>query len=256
MNIAFWSEEAGSGMTSSMAAVASICSDVWNIKTVLLQSRNQKGDLYQKLGAGSFGWHDRITADRLVTVRKGRLYYLMQPDYAKQQQYPEFFKKSMQRLIQRAEQFAELAFTDCGSGEDALSADILSRADVSVINISQGRRHLEQFFQKRHACSGRAVYLVNQYHQESVYNKQYLNRQYRIPKEALAVIPGSQFFRYASDNGKAERFVLKYARCMKMDGQSYFMQELVHAADLILNSAGFEKGSDQWTKRGPEACRM
>ena len=44
MNIAFWSEEAGSGMTSSMAAVASICSDVWNIKTVLLQSRNQKGD--------------------------------------------------------------------------------------------------------------------------------------------------------------------------------------------------------------------
>ena len=49
VNIAFWSEEAGSGMTSSMAAVASICSDVWNIKTVLLQSRNQKGDLYQKL---------------------------------------------------------------------------------------------------------------------------------------------------------------------------------------------------------------
>lgn len=49
MTIAFWSEEDGCGITSAMAAIASICSDVWNLRTILVQSRNQRGDLCKRL---------------------------------------------------------------------------------------------------------------------------------------------------------------------------------------------------------------
>ena len=52
LNIVFWSEEDGCGMTSGMAAIASACADLWSMKVCLMQSSNQGGDLYQKLGTG------------------------------------------------------------------------------------------------------------------------------------------------------------------------------------------------------------
>lgn len=256
MKIAFWSGEEKIGMTSSMAAAACVCSNVWDLKTVLLQSRNQKGDLYQKFDGSQCSCPGRRTRERLVTVRKGRMYYLMQPGYAKQEQYPEFFKKSMRRLILRAEKFADITFIDCGSGEDELAADILSGADVSVINISQGRQCLNLFFQKRHAFHGSVIYLVNQYQQNSICDKQYLNRLYRIPKEALAVIPDNQFFRYAGDNGKMERFILKYARCTNTDRQFYFMQELAHTVNMILYAGGFIKDMDKRHEGRISGCSL
>lgn len=239
MKIAFWGEESGCGTTSSMAAVASVCSGMWNLKTVLVQSRNQKADLCTKLEQG------RQSAPKqeagLVTVRKGRMYYMLQEEYRKQERYTGFFVESMWKLIHRAEQFSDIVFIDCGFGEDELSKDIVSKSDAAVMNLIQKRQSLDQYFQKRHIFSGNVIYLVNQYDQESAYNRQNLNRLYRIQKEELSLIPDNQFFRYASDNGKTERFVRKYMHYMNRDRQFYFMQELMHAAGMILNAAGYVK---------------
>lgn len=84
------------------------------------------------------------------------------------------------------------------------------------------------------------IYLVNAYHPQSAYNRQNLNRIYRLGKEELAVIPHSQFFRHASDNGMTEYFVRRHIRCCGTDRQFYFMQELLHAAALIRRAAGLE----------------
>ncbi len=246
MKVAFWSEEDRCGTTSSMAAVASFCSGAWKMKTVLLQSRNQKGDLCRKLEPESY---IRNADKGLPVCRKdGKNLYCLRDgaeEYRKQKHYSKFFKESMWRLIDRAEQFSDITFIDCGNGEDELSAEILSKADVSVVNMTQGRRNLDYFFQKRHAFLGNVIYLVNQYHQESVYNKQNLNRLYRIQKDELAVIPNDQFFRYASDNGKTDRFIRRHIHCKNIDRQFYFMQELMHTANIIVNTAGFVKKPEQ-----------
>ena len=55
LNIAFWSEDRGCGTTSSMAAVASVCSNAWNLKTILMQSRHQDGDLWEKIETAPLG---------------------------------------------------------------------------------------------------------------------------------------------------------------------------------------------------------
>lgn len=265
MNIAFWSEEDGCGTTSGMAAVASVCSDVWRMKTILMQSSNQQGDLCQKLGAGienvsavqeekmhygQDGWealyvlaqNQKLAAARLaegmVPIVRGRMYYLPQGEYKKREKYPEAVKKGMRQVVHAAERMADLAFVDCGSGRDEMSELLLSQADVVVVSISQERQNLDAYFQNRHIFRGNVVYLVNQYHQESIYNKKNLNRLFRLREEELGVIPNNPVFRHACAKGKVERFIRRHTHCSTSDYQYDFMQELVRTAGIILSAAG------------------
>lgn len=265
VKIAFWSEEDGCGTTSGMAAVASVCSNAWNMKTILMQSRNQEGDLRKKLesvplsgmvreessyyaldGLDYLLWQEKnkklneaMVTDSIVPIAKGRMYYLPQGERRKPQVCSEELKGAMWQVICKAEQLADITFIDCGSGKDELAEHLLGQADAVVVNLSQERQNLDAYFQKRHAFSGKAVYLVNQYQQESVYNKKNLNRLYRLQEETLGVIPWNPLFRHASDKGKVDRFIRRHIRCSVLDHQYYFMQELIETAHIILKAAGF-----------------
>lgn len=265
MNIAFWSEEDGCGTTSGMAAVASVCSNAWNMKTILMQSRNQEGDLRKKLdgtplsgmvreessyyaldGLDYLLWQEKnkkldeaMVIDSMVPVVKERMYYLPQGERKKPRVCSEELKGAMWHIVRQTEQLSDLTFIDCGSGEDELSEHLLSQADAVVVNLSQERQNLDAYFQKRHAFGGRVVYLVNQYQQESIYNRKNLNRLYRLQEGELGVIPLNPLFRHAVDKGKAERFIRRHIRCSALDHQYYFMKELMQTTHIILKAAGF-----------------
>lgn len=268
MNIAFWSEEDGCGTTSGMAAVASVCSDIWKMRTILIQSSNQEGDLCQKLGIGTqaekmwdalygLAGDKRLTAavlaEYMVPVVRGRMYYLPQGEYKKRKKYPEAVKEGMRQVVHSAEQMADLTFVDCGSGRDEMSDFLLAQADVVVVNISQERQNLDAYFQDRHIFRGNVIYLINQYHQESIYNKKNLNRLFRLREEELAVIPNNPVFRHVSGKGKTERFIRRHSCCRTFDHQYYFMQELMQTTEMILKAArltGLEKKKgEKYTRR-------
>lgn len=263
MNIAFWSEEPGCGTTSGMAAVASVCANIWNLKTILMQCGNQKGDLeklfqpasanvlreesvcYVPDGLDYLLWQARnrklseaVMSECMVSVMKERMYYLPQAECAKANVYPEPLKMGMRQIVKKAEQLSDLAFIDCGSGADELSFYVMSRADAVVVCIPQRRQSLDTYFKNRHVFRGKTIYLVNQYQQESVYDTKNLNRIYRIDKEELTVILHNPVFRYACDHGKAGRFIQKHIRRMTLDTQFYFMQQLIRTTYLILRSVG------------------
>lgn len=262
LNIAFWSEEDGCGTTSSMAAVASVCSDAWKFKTILLQSRNQDGDLCKKLGSPMHAdavreeslqslrggldfllWQEknsklnrRMLQDSLMTVVKGRMYYLPQGTENQPLKNTQELKKLMWQIICRTGKIADMTFIDCGSGSNALSEHLLERADVVVVNLPQERQGLDAYFKKRHAFRGKVIYLVNQYQHESACSKRTLNRLYRLEEEELGVILHNSFFRHAGDKGKIERFVRRNIRCSIADDRFCFMQELVRTAYLIVKA--------------------
>lgn len=264
MKIAFWSEEDGCGTTSSMAAIASICSNAWGMKTILMQSRNQEGDLYKKLegipyhnmvreesayyalgGLDYLLWQEEhkqldtaMMRNSMIAVVKERMYYLPQGEHKKRKAYANKLKDAMRKVIRLSEYMSDLTFIDCGSGPDELSEYLLSLADAVVVNFSQERQAMDTYFQNRHTFCSNVVYLVNQYCQESVYNIQNINRLYRLQGN-LAVIPHNPFFRYASDKGKLETFIRRHIRGSIFDYQFYFMQELMHTSHIILKAVGF-----------------
>ena len=264
MKVAFWSEEDGCGTTSSMAAVASVCSDAWKLKTVLLQSRSQSGDLKQKLESGfksSFVreetsyyaldgldyllWQEKnrklneqILQESMVPVVAGWMYYVPQGERRKPQIYSKELKEAMCNILAQVEKQSDLTFIDCGSGEDDLSAYLLQEADVVAVNFSQERQGLDSYFQQHHRYHGRVLYIINHYQQESIYNKKNLNRIYRLQDSELAVIPENPFFRNASDRGQIERFIRRHIHYNLFDQQFYFMKELMQTSLLLLKAAG------------------
>lgn len=265
LKIAFWSEEDGCGTTSAMTAIASVCSDVWNMKTVLIQVGGQEGDLHQKLGTGALatcmvkegnlydaqgqwdgllrliknkGLTEEMLLGHMVPVVKGRMYYLEQGGCRMQERYRKSAMEGMRQAIRFAERVSDLTFVDCGCGEGGMPGYLLPQADVVVVSISQERQNLDAYFQGRHAFHGKVIYLVNQYHPESIYNKKNLNRLYRLSEEELAVIPHNPVFRHVSERGKVERFVRRHMRCMAFDHQFYFMQELMQTAGMVVRAAG------------------
>lgn len=265
MNIAFWSEDRGCGTTSSMAAVASVCSNAWNLKTILMQSRHQDGDLWEKIETAPLGmvsedgmsraldgldyllWQaknkkltEAAVLDSMIPVVKERMYYLPQSRYRKPRVYARSLKQGMWQIIRYAQRVSDVVFIDCGSGRNELAEIILAKADVVVICLRQERGSLERYFGKRHAFSGKVIYIVDQYQQESMYNQAYLRRVYRIGDDELGVIPHNSIFRHASDRGRTERFVRRHIRGTSLENQYYFMQELMQTTRLILKNAGIE----------------
>jgi len=264
VNIAFWSKEDGCGTTSGMAAVASVCSNAWKMKTILMQSINQEGDLRKKLetvplcsavfenhpyyalgGLDYLLWQEKnkrldeaMVQNTIVPVGKEGVYYLPSGEGKKQQNCSKAQKEAMHRVIQLAENLSDLTFIDCGCRQDEWSEYLLGQADAVVINFSQERQALDAYFQNSHVFRGKVVYLINCYSQESIYNAANLSRIYR-PQEDIAVIPHNPYFRHAGDKGKLERFIHRHIRGGIFDQQFYFMQELMHTAAVILRAVGF-----------------
>lgn len=266
VKVAFWSEEDGCGTTSGMAAIASVCSNAWNMKTVLMQSINQEGDLRRKLESVPLGdavfenhsyyalggldyllWQEKnerldkaMVQNTMVPVGKKGMYYLPSGEGRERQWYDfsEEQKHAMRQVIQLAEQLSDLIFIDCGSGQDEWSEYLLEQADAVVINFSQERQALDEYFQNSHVFRGKVVYLINCYSQESIYNTANLSRIYR-PQEDIAVIPHNPYFRHAGDKGRLERFIRRHIRSGFFDQQFYFMQELIHTTAVILRAVGF-----------------
>ncbi len=266
MNIAFWSEEGGCGTTSSMAAVASVCSDAWNMKTILLQSRNQEGDLWKKLGTVQKNrmvckdnaypalngldyllWQaknkrltDAVMLDSMVPVVKERMYYLPQGRDTKSRVYPQSLKVSMCQIVRQAEQLSDLTFIDCGSGKNELTDALLAMSDIVVVSLPQNRSSLESYFVKKYIFSEKVVYLMNCYQQDSACSRKDLTRLYRVREEDLGVILYNPIFRHASDKGRTERFVRRHIRGASVENQYEFMQELMQTTRLILKHIGIE----------------
>lgn len=214
MNIVFWSEEDGCGTTSGMVAIASVCSQLWDMKPVFIQVRHRENDFSKKL-----------LISKTLAAREESSY--IQP-----------IKWKVMDLLKQAAEISDLTFVDCGCSRNELVDTILPQADVVVVTISQERQNLDAYFQKRHVFSGKVIYLVNQYQQDSIYNKKNLNRLYRLEEGELAVIPHNPFFRYACGKGKVERFIRKHIRCTASDSQFYFIQDLIQTSSMVLKAAG------------------
>ncbi len=267
MKIAFWSEDDGCGTTSAMAAVASVCSNAWNIKTVLMQSRGLAGDLCGKFECGALSgmvreesayyaldgldyllWQEKnnrldtsAVRENVVAVVKDKMFYLPQGRCSSPYLCRQDIKGGMLRVAERVEQIADFMFLDCGCGKDEMTEDLLAQADVVAVNLSQERESVEACFERQRGWRGKVVYIINRYRQESVYNRKNISRIYRLCDGELCVVPEDLFFGSAGDKGQLERFVRRHLKSASFafDPHQYFMRELTRTAGLILRAAGY-----------------
>ncbi|WP_075720961.1 MinD/ParA family ATP-binding protein [Roseburia sp. 499] len=275
MKIAFWSEHENAGTTFNMAAVACATVMLYPISVAVLAGGYEDRDLEnqfrfaqkeednwrkQKFVAeeneyfvatgldlllrksGTVKLTEDILKQNMKQVVTEKLYCLPcgKKQYAKWWDKEDLFQK-MEQIEQQLENCFDVVFVDCGCRRDDFARRMLEQADVCVLNMPQERETIGNYYRNRVRLRGKIFFLVGNYFEESVYNRENLEKIYRIDEKSLGAIPYDVHLQAAGLNGKAQGYVKSQLqhRC-----GLEFEQELTRTTRLIMQLAGIESIKD------------
>lgn len=266
MKIVFWGGSRKCGTTGSMAAVASYLAVQEQRHGICVQPKDCGNDLerffmpweslsafreestyYALEGMDYLIWQEQhhrldecVMREAAVPVLDGRLYYL--PSGARENSglYPSQTGELQQRILDRLEALAPLVFIDLGTMRDEMAQQVMAQADVVVINVSGDQKELSGVFTQPFGRLQQVMYLLTNYMDDQVYNKENLHRIYRIDRRRICCLPANAGFAHACMHGRVDQYIRHYAG-MRIQGRNEpFFTRLRQAANLILEVAEHE----------------
>ncbi|MEY8390895.1 hypothetical protein D3Z36_04065 [Lachnospiraceae bacterium] len=172
-------------------------------------------------------------------IVKDRMYCL--PASVKPEQewwYQDNLFQRMGRVMDAVETYFDAVFIDCGSRRDDYAQKILQESDVCVLNMSQDREHIGAFYRNPPKYQGETFFLLGKYFEGSLYNRENLQRLYRVEYERLGAVPYNPHLKTADQMGKLKNGV-RYCIDQKIAGKYMeFTTEVIRATSLILRLAG------------------
>lgn len=172
-------------------------------------------------------------------IVKDRLYYL--PTSARQEY--EWWHRDcrfvrMNRVMEAVESCFDVVFIDCGSRQDDYARKLFREADICVLNMNQGTEVIGQYYSNPPKLQGEVFFLLGRYFANDLYNRENLQRIYRVEAERLGAIPYNPYLHAAEQVGKMKNGVKS---CIGAGGEEKYMEfekELVRTTNLILKLAG------------------
>lgn len=128
----------------------------------------------------------------------------------------------------------EFLFYDCGNQRDKSVKKQMQRADLLVINMPQSESTWENLALDPVICAGHMIYLVSNYFETSLLNREKIEKTYRIESDRIGIIPYNNEFNYASERGKLKEFIRNDMR--KNEKNQTFQRELKRTLNLMLNN--------------------
>lgn len=263
MKIAFWGGSHRCGTTSSMTAVASYLTVHSSQRSICVQPKEGGSDLelffspwearsmlheestyYALEGMDYLIWqeqHHRLddTAIRetLVPVFGGQLCYLPSGAREKPGLYPAQTGELQRRILTQLEEYADVLFIDLGTAKDGLAGSMLELADVVVVNLCGQQRELETFFAQPFAIHKNVLYLLSNYMNDQVYNRDNLQRIYRVDRRRICNLSSNVNFAHACMHGKVDQFIKRNGPAQGVRRNAVFFEQLRHLSNLILEVA-------------------
>lgn len=268
MRIAFWSEQEEAGTTLNLAAVACAAVMHYPVSAVVLSGSYEDNNLERKLYPKEMNsWQQRAVAEEnhyfvpngldlllqkvgsqelteqiirqnMREVMSERLYCLP----CGKKKYEEWWDKGelfhrMEQIERCLENQFDVVFVDCGCRKDDFSRKMLEQADVCVMNMCQEKELIGHYYRSRIKLRGKVFFLVGNYFKESAYNRENLEKIYRIDEKRIGAVPYNVHLQAAGLTGKAQGYVK--SQLQKGRGLE-FEQELTRSTRLIMQLAGIE----------------
>lgn len=236
--ILYWSPYHGQGQTSNLHATALIMSMLYKKKTLLMQTHfamnnlegplvgmNIKGkrlvedQIFQDIGldaAVTFTNMDQLNYNVLesccFTFPETSLLLLPGTQTKNKETFHWDIGKSVVRVIENANECVDMIFVDANSGNDELSLHLMKAADLIVINLTQRKYILDNFFDRYgdyFINKDNVFYLFGDYDENSSYNIDNCRLKYRkyIKKNNSGTIPYSTQYMDAQNEGDAIKFI-------------------------------------------------
>ena len=144
----------------------------------------------------------------------------------------------LKRVLDAVEHCFDVMFVDCGSRKDDVARNLLSEADVCVLNMNQESELIGEYYRNPPKFRGKTFFLIGNYFENSLYTRKNLERIYRVDEDMLGTVPYHPWLQAAGRTGRAGAEVQKYLGKNIRGKSVFFEQELARTARLILKLAG------------------
>lgn len=235
--ILYWSPYHGQGQTSNLHATALIMSMLYKKKILLMQTHFAKNnlegplvgininrtysaedELFQDIGldvAVTFTNMDKLNYSVLesccFTFPETSLLLLPGTQTRNLDTFHWDIGKSVDRMIKNASQCVDLILVDANSGDDKLSFQLMEKTDLIVVNLTQRRYVLDNFFETYgdYFKQKNVFYLFGDYDDNSSYNITNCRLKYRkyINRNNSGIIPYCTRYMDAQNESDVIRFM-------------------------------------------------
>ncbi len=152
--------------------------------------------------------------------------------------YRDYKFVRMSRVLDAVESYFDVVFIDCGSRKDDYAKKVLEEADICVLNILQEADSIGEFYRSPPKFKGQNFFLLGKYFSNALYNRENLQRIYRMEENRLGAIPYNAQLHAAEQMGRITNFVEHSVGSGLREKDIEFEKELVRTTNLILKMAG------------------
>lgn len=196
--IVFWSPLHGQGQTSNLHNTALVMNILYKKKVLMMQTQYDKNNLESPLVGQNVGIVDsdnelfqdiglnaavtyrmmnklnlKIIESCCLTFQNSSLLLLPGSDTKNRETFNRDIGRGVIRMIKDANELVDVILIDTNSGDDDLSFQLMSTADLIVVNLTQRRYVLDKFiseYGKRFIDNKKVFYLFGDYDDNSTYN--------------------------------------------------------------------------------------
>ncbi len=260
MKVAFWGGAHRCGTTSSMAAAASYAANHMDRSSICVQPKGGGTDLelffqpgegrslfreestyYALEGMDYLIWQEQhhrldeaVIRETLVSLPGGKLSYLQSGAREKAGLYPAETGDLQRKILQQLESCTDVVFIDLGTQRGGLATSMMELADCLVVNLCGSKNELEQIFEQPFSRQKNAIYLLSNYTDDEIYNRDNLQRIYRIDRRRICNLSSNVSFAHACMHGRVDRFVQGGGRTYGINRNGHFFGQLRHLTNLIM----------------------
>lgn len=152
--------------------------------------------------------------------------------------YHDYRFVRMGRVLDAVESYFDVVFIDCGSRQDDYAKKVLNEADICVLNILQDADSIGKYYRSPPEFKGEIFFLLGKYFSSSLYNRENLQRIYRVEDRRLGAIPYNPQLHAAEQMGRIDNFVEHSVSSGIKGKDTEFERELARTTNLILKMAG------------------
>ncbi|BCN32416.1 hypothetical protein [Anaeromicropila herbilytica] len=255
MRIAFWSNVHGqTGTTSNMVAISIMSTLLYRKRSAMLQSHfdlnNLEIPLLGKKITGIENYDvgiDALTRDiksaplneegvvnASISLLNRQLNLIPSTSKRNRELYEKDMEFIFNRIVDEVQECHTNVFIDVCSGNSPLSMSILENADLIIVNLSQNKGIINEYFETYNFNNKKVMYLIGNYNRNSRYNMNNLIRMYpNFNKKNLVYIPYNVEYQDSQCEGGTIQFFLRNIDCNKRDKNFYFIDSVRKATHLI-----------------------
>jgi hypothetical protein len=270
MHIVFWSNVHGQcGVTSNLAAMALELTLNYRYKVLMLHNEFNNPSLDEifleqstlenvndnmfDIGIDALMRYCKYNAlnqenfkNYTTTILKNKLDLLQGTAMTNRESFYLELEQMEDHILNKALEYYDFVFSDATAG-DSYSHALLERADVIVVNLSQNKQVIRDFFDHDvyKTYQDKCFFLLGKYDALSKYNRKNLVRQFdfneksNIKKllgksEHLGVIPYDTRYLDAMNDGKVADFFLLGVNKMKKEGKEGFFNRVQSSVEMLL----------------------